>query len=122
METVEFEVCQDGSKRDERGRRVLGESEWAQVLDRYKSSGLTQKAFCRGEGVNYHTFVAWLGRRRRADGNGDNRAPAKFHELQLSGAQGSASSLEVVLWDGTVIRGGCAGEIAKLVGLLREHR
>ena len=35
------------------------------MLALYAGSGLTQAEFCRRDGINYHTFVAWLGRRRK---------------------------------------------------------
>ncbi len=64
METIETEVLDGGVKQDASGRRILPGHEWRRVLDEYDSSGLTQKAFARREGINLHTFVAWLGRRR----------------------------------------------------------
>jgi hypothetical protein len=33
------------------------------LLDKWESSGLNQKAFCRTEGLNYYTFKYWKGKR-----------------------------------------------------------
>jgi hypothetical protein len=34
------------------------------LLDKWEASGLTQKAFCRTEGINYFTFKYWKSKRR----------------------------------------------------------
>ncbi len=64
MESIEAEVCSEEVKKDRKGRRMLGRGEWFRLMSEYDGSGLTQEAFCEREGINYHTFVAWLGRRR----------------------------------------------------------
>jgi len=120
MESIDTEVCEDPGKRDRKGRRVLGRDEWHRLMAEYDGSGLTQEAFCKREGVNYHTFVAWLGRRKRSGGEVDEPVPAKFHELTLSGGSASGSGLEVALPDGTVLRGGDAEALARLARLLRS--
>ncbi len=72
METIETEVLDGGEKQDAKGRRILPEQEWMRVLDEYDRSGMTQKAFARREGINLHTLVAWLGRRRKGARGADN--------------------------------------------------
>lgn len=119
MDSIDTEVCDDPDKRDRKGRRALGRDEWHRLMAKYDKSGLTQAAFCKREGVNYHTFVAWLGRRRRRTG-GNGPAPAKFHELTLSGGPAGVADLEVVLPDGTVLRGGDADALGRLAHLLRS--
>ena len=86
-------------------------------MGEYDESGLTQESFCEREGINYHTFVAWLGRRRREDGE-PKADTGKFHEISL-GVPVSNSGLEVVLPDGTLIRGEDAVRLSELVRLLR---
>lgn len=117
MESIEAEVCSEDSKSDRKGRRMLGRKEWDRLMCEYDSSGLTQEVFCKREGINYHTFIAWLGRRRRESGKlvADT---GKFHELSLSGPIGR-SGLEVILPDGTVLRGGDTASLSELVRLLR---
>ena len=120
METpsTSTELINDEHKRDTRGRRITEPRRKAEVIAGYASSGLTQKAYARREGVNYHTLVSWLGQSRR---NRDPRpSPAletevnapRFAQLTwppaLSSAQPSAPSasrLEVVLPDGVILRG-----------------
>lgn len=62
MDAITPEVEVD-EKRDARGRKIIGERRREEVLAGYEASGLTQKAYARREGVNYRTFVAWLGQR-----------------------------------------------------------
>jgi len=116
METVTTEILEGGEKRDTRGRRIADAARRAEVLAAYATSGLTQKAFARQEGVNYHTLVAWLGREQRS-------APApmpgkiSFRQLQLGPAPHHAA-LEVALPGGFVVRGGDAAQVAALVKAL----
>ncbi len=116
MEAIEAELLDEGARRDAKGRRVLPEHEWKRLLEEYDRSGLTQKAFARREGINVHTLVAWLGRRRKAAGRASNK-PVRFQELSLSPR--AAASLEVHLPDGLVLKGGSPGELAELVLALR---
>ena len=118
MDSIETELLEDPRKRDTRGRRIANEAERERLLAKYERSGLTQKEFCRREGINYHTFVGWLGRRRR---NGEGAEPEipLFQEVVLSGQSGYRAGLEVQLPGGEVVRGHDAESVAKLVGLLR---
>lgn len=118
MESIEAEVCAESGKRDRKGRRMLGRNEWYRLMGEYDASGLTQEVFCHREGVNYHTFVAWLGRRKRDDGPPPKTAPDKFHELSVK-LPSWHGILEVTLPDGTVVRGDNAGSLSELIRLLR---
>lgn len=116
MDSIEAEVLTESGKRDGKGRRIIGKDEQERLLCLYDESGLTQREFCRREGINYHTFVAWLGRRRKGDGSSE---VSGFHQISLIGEHHSNGSLEVVLPDGTELRGSRAGELAELVRLIR---
>lgn len=61
MEPIRTEVVDDKQRRDTRGRRIVAEERCAELLAAYDASGLTQSAFAWREGINVHTFVAWLG-------------------------------------------------------------
>lgn len=106
METVTTEILEVGEKRDTCGRKLADAARGSEVLAAYATSGLTQKAFARQEGVNYHTLAAWLGRERRS-------APAAttgkigFRQLQFAPTPHRAE-LEVALPGGLVVRGGDA--------------
>jgi len=47
-------------------RRNAAIAQRERLIALYKTSGLSQKAFARREGVNYHTFVSWLAHSRLA--------------------------------------------------------
>lgn len=119
METVTTEILDSGQKRDACGRRITDEARRAEVLVAFAASGLSQKAFARQEGVNYHTFVAWLGRERRLNPAVAEPTVGKvrFRQLQL-GPEPRRAELEVVLPGGLVVRGGDAAQLAVLVKAL----
>jgi len=119
MESVETEVMAEAGKRDERGRRIVNEEERERLLEEYDRSGLTQKKFCKREGINYHTFVTWLGRRRHNGKDETSDAP-HFQEIMLAPRSSGADLLEVALPGGETVRGYNAESVAKLVELLRR--
>lgn len=121
MESIETELCVESAKSDRKGRRIRSADEWAQILERYDASGLTQEAFSRREGIRYGTLVAWLGRRRKHGGELSTRQSpsSKFHELSLPDPSCSQATLEVRLPDGTSLSGSNAETLAQLVRLLR---
>lgn len=116
MESIEVEL--EGQKQDERGRRLRSREDWTNLVALYEQSGLTQKAFAKREGIKYATFVAWLGRLRR-----EQRAAgpprASFATLRLDSMPAARAPLEVILPDGTRLRGDEASQVAGLVKALR---
>lgn len=118
MESIETEVMEDPSKRDSRGRRIMKAQERDRLIREYESSGLTQKAFCRREGINLHTFVSWLGKRKGPGKAAKSKEPI-FEEVFLSTGRGRPVALEVQLPGGEIVRGSEPAAVAKLVGLLR---
>jgi len=123
METNAIEVVDDQTKRDARSRRITSAGRRAELLALYQTSGLTQKAFARREGVNFHTFCAWLMKHRREPGASLQPAPMPAHsafvELRASSPLApTPAPLEVVLRDGRVVRGADASALATLVRLL----
>jgi hypothetical protein len=104
------------------GKRAQRARHWQAVLTRYDSSGLTQRAFCQREGIAYASFVSWLGKRRRTEARtGQTPQPGNFCQLDFGAAScvRLASQLEVVLMDGTVIRGDQPRLIAEVIQALR---
>jgi len=134
------------SKKDQRGRRILSEQRWAEVLAAYANSALTQAQFARQEGVNYHTLVAHLGRARRAASaafpaqtaarrltsastnlaaeTSTSHSPAFIEAvfppnlLAAAAAHPSRPPLEVILPNGLLIRGVEPAALATLVRAL----
>jgi len=108
--TTPTELVDEEHKRDTRGRRIADPRRRAEIVAGYAASGLTQKAYARREGVNYHTFVAWLNQARRhlaAPGSvitAEEGAP-RFAQLAWAPAAATSSRLEVVLPDGVILRG-----------------
>lgn len=117
MEFEEVEVCNSVAKRDRRGRRVARVEERERLLGLYDRSGLTQERFCEKHGVNVHTFVAWLGKRRHGQ-SAKITKPVKFQELVLSGPT-AVEMLEVILPDGTTLRSGNAKLVVEVLKALR---
>ena len=114
MDTTPTELLNE-NKRDGRGRRLTPKAERERLIEAYEQSGLTQRAFCEREGLRYCTFVAWLKKKRDTEGSPERVGSLSngFCEgLVIPGA--GRESLEVILPSGTIIRGGDAGEIARL--------
>lgn len=133
--TATTELVETGEKRDALGRRRTPAERRAELLAAYRASGLTQTAFARREGIRYSTFCTWAqaerrrgalpavpaGRKRRRGGAAPAGRPPQrinFVEACLPGPA-PVSGLEVRLVDGTMLRGGSAGELAALVRALR---
>lgn len=106
----------EARKRDMRGRSIATSERRAELLAAFDTSGLTQRAFARREGVNFHTFVAWMQRRRAA---GPSTPALRFQEVCLAPGTPRAAALEVALPGGLIVRGSSAAAVAELVRALR---
>lgn len=115
-ETIEAVIADGEPKVDTHGRKILEEGRWRELILRYESSGLTQVQFARREGIKYHTFVARLGRHRRAGRK--KVVKAEFLEARLPSAP--AVRLEVTLPCGLVARGDDAQALARLIRALEK--
>lgn len=116
MQSIEVEL--ESQKQDERGRQLRRPEEWAKLIELYDQSGLTQKAFAKREGIKYPTLVAWLGRRRQEALRADSPRTS-FATLRLDAPSVARAPLEVVLPDGTRLRGDEPTQVAALVKALR---
>ena len=115
MQSNEFELVESGEKRDLAGRRIVSAAERKRLLCAYDRSGLTQGAFSRQEGIKYSTLVWWLKQRRESNRAGK---PITFEQYRI-GERVHTAGLEVVLPDGTRLRGGDPAMLAELVKALR---
>jgi transposase-like protein len=129
---TDTELVETGEKHDALGRRRTPPERRAELLAAYRSSGLTQMAFARREGITYSTFCTWAqaereaGRLPRAQAGRRGRRPVpaaaalvRFAEVKVGSPAMPPGGLEVRLPDGTVLRGGSATDLAKLVRALR---
>ena len=109
-------------------------------MERYWSSGQTQRVFTEKEGVGVSTLQYWLRRMRSQGEQGSRRrkwsgqsggasasAPLSLLEVELAGAgrKTSQATYEIELPDGTHLRfdsGFGEGEVQRLLTLLREVR
>lgn len=110
------ELIDTGEKRDGRGRRLITAPQREELLRAYAASGLTQRAFARQEGVNYHTLVEWLQRQRE---KGGGKSVPHFRELSLGAVIARPALLEVTLAGGLIVRGENAAAVAELVRALQ---
>lgn len=116
--TTAMELVETGEKRDRIGRRITPAARRAELVGAWRSSGLTQAAFARAEGITYSSFAAWVQAERRVPA-GASRPGMRFAEVRLPAVPAPAPGLEVRLPDGTVLRGGSTAELVKLVRALR---
>lgn len=115
MESIRTEVLDDQQKRDTRGRRIVAAERREELLADYEVSELTQSAFARREGINFHTFVARLGQRRKS---GSDAPAVRFQEVCLPPSGRAEALLEVTLPGGLTVRGSSAAAVAELVRAL----
>jgi hypothetical protein len=91
-----------------RGRRpgTTNNPDWRAIVDAFRRSGLTRRAFCHERGIPLSTLNWWLTRARRAP----RKPPITFTELQLPLPVAAPAPpphpwrLEIVLADGVTIR------------------
>ncbi len=114
MEAV-FELVENGVKRDRRGRRITNIDERIRLIESYLASGLTQIDFSKREGMNKNTLVYWLKQYR----DRKNKKERRSNFVEVGAIRSQSASLEVVLVDGTCIRGNSASEIAAMIKALR---
>ena len=94
MGAITAEVVSDEAKRDTRGRKIIAAARWRELVAQYEGSRLTQSKFARREGINYSTFVAWLGRCGRTRLMA-RTSSTRFVEAHLLVGNGATKRLEV---------------------------
>jgi len=123
--TVNMEVVDRGERRDGIGRVHVPVERQHELVDAYRTSGLTRRRFAR-------QFCTWVQREDKAAGaSGGAAARTKragsvvrsarrinFAEVALPGSAGRG--LEVCLADGTILRGERVEELAALAQALRD--
>ncbi len=118
-------LVETGEKRDRLGRRITPAARRAELVAAWRTSGLTQTAFARREGIVYSSFTAWVQAARLqpvAAAAKPAHAPVRFVEAKLPAPPLSPPSFAwcVRLPDGTELRGQRAGDLAELLRALRS--
>ncbi len=123
MQNAQVELLRDESKRDSRGSRIYSEERKRELVAEWRASGLTQRVFAQKVGVKYATLTSWTCRRRGVGRSASPGEAVAFQELSMVPTAKSAgvSTLEVVLPDGTVVRGSDASELVALLRALRRQ-
>lgn len=132
MDSGNFEVVDDGSVRDKRGRVITPKAERERIARESYRSGMTLRSFAASQGVNYHTLITWrevlctehpeqVKALRSANVSDEsNLASINFLECDVPGASMTAqAALSVTLPDGLVLRGSDASALATLTKALR---
>ena len=102
------------------GRAARGgnkEPYWRQVLARWRSSGLSVRAYCKAQGVSVQSFYRWRRELQRRDRDRPQFLPVRVvAEPVASGGDGGA--IEVVLTGGRCLRVRPGFDRATLIQLL----
>ena len=113
-----------GEKRDQLGRRITPATRRAELVAAWRTSGLTQAAFARREGITYSSFAAWVQAARlrpaATAAAKPDLASVRFVEANLPLPVPPAFALCVRLPDGTELRGQRACDLAELLRALRR--
>ncbi|SBS27054.1 hypothetical protein MSP8886_00788 [Marinomonas spartinae] len=75
---------------------------WAAHIEKWRSSGLSAKAFCEQEDLVYHQFGYWRQKFSPAD---DSPTESKLVPVTLAMPSQHTSDLEILLPNGVLIRG-----------------
>jgi hypothetical protein len=93
-----------------------------QMLEQFRSSGLTRKAYCEQFGVSLATLGYWLKRVKRD--STQHSVPVVFSEVKLTAQEATSSAawaLEIVAPSGLTIRSKTQISIQDLAQLLRSE-
>ena len=101
-------------KRDQVGRPIVSKERWAELVEGYRSSGLTLKQYAKNEGHNWLTLAKWSGRLR------PERKKPKFAEVKLPAVARPEWSYEVSLPNGLAVRASSAQSLVELLELIRK--
>ena len=103
------------------------EIEWTRILERWKSSGLSGRAFCEREGLGEPVFYSWK-RKLRLRGEAQVKPAARkavqFIPVEVKSLVTIGAPLEVVVGLGRVVRvpsGFDAAELKRLLLVLEER-
>ncbi len=69
------------------------------MIEQWRQSGLSQKAYCEQNNIAYHIFHYWYKRHRVAQQGADNQPSSSFIRLEVPPRAGYAH-IELVLPDG----------------------
>ena len=114
MGTITTELLNEGTKQDNRGRRITPAPRRAELVAAYRMSGLTMEAFARREGINRMTLAKWASR------YGRGAEPAvRFAEVKVGAPLSPSWQFEVTLPNGVPVRVANAGALAELMALAK---
>lgn len=106
------ELIAENDKRDRKGRRITPRERRVELVEAYRTSGMTMAQFARREGINRFTLAKWatqLGRPR----------PMPFAELKLAMPTAAIWSYEMTLPNGLTVRAASAPALVQLIDLIR---
>ncbi len=113
MATNAAVVVTEDFKRDEKGRKITSPARRAELVEAYRTSGLTMAQFARREGINRLTLAKWSMQLPKA------KDWPRFAELRL-GTPAAAWAYEVTLPNGLAVRAGSAPALVQLLELIRR--
>ncbi len=119
MKFIATEIVETSTKRDTNGRHYHNISEREAIMAEYDKSNLTQRAFTEREGIRYNTFTTWLMHRRLKIAKNSNN----FAEITLpkaKAAQGNTFTLEIILQNGTIMRGSNTEQLVEVLKAIRS--
>ena len=115
MTTNTAELLDGETKRDARGRKITSPARKAELVEAYRSSGMTLRQFAQQEGLNWMTLAKWSQYlKTRA------RPAVRFTEVKMGFPVAGGWPYEVTLPNGTQVRAGSAGALAELLKLVQS--
>jgi transposase-like protein len=115
MPSTTAELIAEENKRDQRGRRITPAPRRLELVEAYRSSGLTMKQFARQEGINPLTLAKWS-----TDAGRRSRSAVQFAEMKLGLPIGTTWAFEVTLPGGVLVRVASAAALVELLAMVRK--
>lgn len=114
MATTNAELIDGEFKRDEKGRRITPAPRRAELVEAYRTSGLTMTQFAKQEGIKATTLAKWAMR------HGGKRAKGRVHFEEVKLGLPSGWAYEISLPSGMTVRAASAASLVELLSLIRQ--
>jgi hypothetical protein len=99
-------------------RKKKGRKHWEGIIDIWRGSGKSQRAFCQAKRISYWSFRYWKKRIENQDGEGESGFVEIQASLKLSNIA-VGTPIRIIFPSGIMIEPGAAFEARDLIAAIR---